>query len=57
MNDYFFYDVVNKKQSEFLHKVLDLGIDFINAETRNDKVINYMPISELKSLFDERLPL
>lgn len=57
MNDYFFYDVVNKKQYEFLHKVLDLGIDFINGDTRNDKVINYMPISELKSLFDERLPL
>ncbi|KKP25046.1 MAG: Pyridoxal-dependent decarboxylase [candidate division TM6 bacterium GW2011_GWE2_31_21] len=40
----------NALQKKVLKKVLDLGIDFINGKTRNNRVIHYKSIKELQQI-------
>lgn len=52
----FTWDGVEQKQKEFFHKVLDLGIDFIDGAVRSDHVIQYKTIDQLKKDIDAEIP-
>ena len=52
----FFLDGNNKKQKELFNSVIDLGFDFINGETRKNKVVNYKNSEFLKAKFSEPIP-
>lgn len=56
MREFFLYGKANNEQLDFLHKVLDLGLDFIEGTVRDGLTFKYLNISELKSLFKGPMP-
>lgn len=56
LNSFFLYSNVEKEQRLFLERVLDLGISFVEGKEKDGRVFEYESISNLKSIFSERLP-
>lgn len=44
------------EQREFLQSVLEVGIEFLEGDVRDDRVLRYAPLEELKAAFAEPLP-
>lgn len=56
MSEYFINKKINSKQKEFLHNVLDLGLDFLSGDLRKQKVLNYKDIEQLKEKYSYPIP-
>ncbi|MGG3806095.1 pyridoxal phosphate-dependent decarboxylase family protein [Metabacillus fastidiosus] len=56
LKEYFVYEDITKSQKDFLDKILDLGINFIEGSSRYNKVINYKPVEDLVSMFEQEIP-
>lgn len=56
MNPFFLNDQVTEEQNQFLHRVLDLGIDFMKGDIRNGKALQYQDMDTLKQMFSSDIP-
>lgn len=56
MNQFFINDDISEEQKKLLHKVLDLGIDFLDGNIRQGKALNYLDMGELKQKFSSEIP-
>lgn len=56
MNQFFLNDNISEEQKKLLHKVLDLGIDFLGGEIRQGKALKYLDMDTLKQKFSSDIP-
>lgn len=56
MNQFFLNDRVTQEQSQFLHRVLDLGLDFMKGDIRGGKALQYQDMAALKGMFSSDIP-
>ena len=56
MNQFFLNDNISEEQKKLLHKVLDLGIDFLGGEIRQGKALKYLNMDTLKQKFSSEIP-
>lgn len=57
MNQFFINDDISEEQKKLLHKVLDLGIDFLSGDIRKGKALNYLDMDTLKQKFSSEIPM
>lgn len=57
MNKFFLNDSVSEEQKKLLHQVLELGIDFLDGEIRQGKVLKYLDMDTLKQKFSSEIPI
>lgn len=57
MSEFFISQDISKEQESFLHRVLNLGMDFIKGDVRQDRVLIYAEKEELRKLFSNEIPV
>ena len=56
MSEFFINDNVSEKQKVFLHRILDLGLNFVSGDIRDHKVVKHMDIENLREKYLSGIP-
>lgn len=56
MNKINFFDGNQYQVNKLFHDAVDLGIEFVNGNLRDDKILNYKSAEEIKSWFTQSVP-